>query len=148
MPGPPGARRSMRSYTGRTSSHDQPSAPSCAQVSKSEGAPRTQIIALRAARPAEDAAARPREPASVGVHLRHGLVGPVDLGEPQLVKPPGIVDRRVLVASTGLEQQDTARAAVDKPARDDGAGRPGADDDDIGAATAHASETQTLLTSV
>ena len=63
---------------------------------------------VEAARAAEDAAARPREPASVGVRLRHGLVGPVDLGEPELVEPPGIVDRGVLVAPTGLEQEDAA----------------------------------------
>ena len=64
------------------------------------------------------------------------------------MKPPGIVDRGVLVAPTGLEQQDAARTAVDQAARDDGAGRPGADDDDVGAAIAHVNETQTLLTSV
>ena len=64
------------------------------------------------------------------------------------MKPPRIVDRGVLVASTGLEQQDAARTAVDQAPRDDGAGRPGADDDDVGAALAHVSETQTLLTSV
>ena len=137
MPGPPGSRRSMRSYTGRTSSHDQPSAPSSAHVSKSEGAPRTQTIALRRARPAEDAAARPREPASVGVLLRHRLVGPVDLGEPELVHPPGIVDRRVLVLPAGLEQQDAPRARVDQAPSDDGAGRTGTDDDDVGMAIAH-----------
>ena len=64
------------------------------------------------------------------------------------MKPPRIVDRGVLVLPAGLEQQDAAGAAVDQAARDDGAGRPGADDDDVGAAIAHASETQTLLTSV
>ena len=64
------------------------------------------------------------------------------------MEPPGIVDRGVLVAPAGLEQQDAARAAVDQAARDDGAGRSGADDDDVGAATAHVNETQTLLTSV
>ena len=63
------------------------------------------------------------------------------------MEPAGIVDRGVLVAPAGLEQQD-ARAAVDQPARDDRARRAGADDDDVDAAIAHHSETQTLLTSV
>ena len=61
MPGPSRARRSMRSYTGRTSSHDQPSAPSSAHVSKSVGAPRTQIIAFRQLDPPRT---RPRGQAS------------------------------------------------------------------------------------
>ena len=64
------------------------------------------------------------------------------------MKPPGVVDRGVLVLPAGLEQEDAARAAVDQAPRDDGAGRPGADDDDVGAALAHVNETQTLLTSV
>ena len=55
--------------------------------------------------------ARPGEPPSVGVALRHGLVRPVDLGEPELVQAPRIVDRRVLVATTGLEQQRRAAPA-------------------------------------
>jgi hypothetical protein len=56
------------------------------------------------------------------------------------VKPTGIVDRGILVRPTGLEQQDAACAAVDQASRDDGAGRPGADEDDVGAATAHVDE--------
>ena len=64
------------------------------------------------------------------------------------MEPTWIVDRGVLVAPTGLEQQDPTHAAVDQPPRDDRAGRSGADDDDVGAAIAHVNETQTLLTSV
>ena len=64
------------------------------------------------------------------------------------MKPTGIVDRWVLVASAGLEQQNAAHTSVDQAARDDRAGRSGADDNDVGAAIAHVNETQTLLTSV
>ena len=77
---------------------------------------------VEAARAAEDPAARPGEPAAGRVHLRHGLVGPVDLGEPELVDPAGIVDRGVLVAPAGLEQEDagaplsTSRRATTAPA--------------------------------
>ena len=64
------------------------------------------------------------------------------------MEPAGVVDRGVFVLPTGLEQEDAARTAVDQAPRDDCAGRPGADDDDVGVALAHVSETQTLLTSV
>ena len=60
--------------------------------------------------------------------------------------PAGIVDRGVLVAAAGLEQED-AGAAVHQPARDHGTGGPGADDDDVHAAIAHAGGTQALWTS-
>ena len=63
------------------------------------------------------------------------------------MEPAGIVDRRVLVAAAGLEQEDVG-AAVDEPASDDATGRAGADDDGVRAANAHVNETQTLLTSV
>jgi hypothetical protein len=68
------------------------------------------------------------------VHLRHGLVRPILLGQPKLVEPAGIVDRRVLVAAAGLEQEDVG-AAVDKTASDDATGGAGADDDGVRAAT-------------
>ena len=55
------------------------------------------------------------------------------------MQPPGIVDRGVLVTPTGLEQQDAARTTVDQAARDDRAGRAGADNDDVGIAIAHVS---------
>jgi hypothetical protein len=113
-------------------------------VSKSSGAPRTQIIAFRHEEPPTT---RPREAATVCVRLRHGLVRPVLLREPELVQPAGIVDRRVLVAPAGLEQ-DHAGAAVDEAARDDAAGGAGANDDDVRAAPAHVNETQTLLTAL
>ena len=61
VPGPDGSRRSMRSYTGSTSRHDQPSAPRYAHVSKSAGAPRTQTMALRQLEPPST---RPRGHAS------------------------------------------------------------------------------------
>jgi hypothetical protein len=102
---------------------------------------------VQTARPAEHAAARPGEPAVVRVHLRHGLVRPILLGQPKLVEPAGIVDRRVLVAAAGLEQEDVG-AAVDETASDDATGGPGADDDGVRAANVHVNQTQTLLTSV
>ena len=116
-------------------------------MSKSSGAPRTQIIALRqleppSTRPRGQASRRPFACACGTVSYAQST------SESQSSwTPAGIVDRGVLVAAAGLEQEH-ARAAVDQPACDDGAGRPGADDDDVRAAVAHASETQTLLTSV
>ena len=60
---------------------------------------------------------------------------------------PGVVDRRVLVAPARFEQEH-GRSALDQAARNDRAGRAGADDDDVRAALTHDSDTQTLFTSV
>ncbi len=86
---------------------------------------------VEAARSAEDLAARPREPSPCRMGLRLRLVGPVDVGQPELVDPARVVDRGVVVTSAGLEQED-AGAVVHQPAGDDGTGRPGADDHDVG----------------
>jgi len=52
------------------------------------------------------------------------------------VEPAGVVDRRVVVPPSGLEQED-ARAAVHEAPRDDRAGRPGTHHDDVDRALAH-----------
>ena len=52
---------------------------------------------VETARSAQHAAARPREPPVVRVHLRLRLVRPVDLREPELMHPAGVMDRRALV---------------------------------------------------
>jgi len=52
------------------------------------------------------------------------------------VEPAGVVDSGVLVESAGLEHEDARVTAVDEAARDDGARRPGADDDDVYSAIA------------
>ena len=49
------------------------------------------------------------------VALRHRLVRPVDLGQPELVDPARVVDRGVVVAPARLEQEH-ARAALHQPA--------------------------------
>ena len=53
------------------------------------------------------------------------------------MEPAGVVDRGVVVAPAGLEQEDARAPLVDEAARDDGAGGPGADDDDVGVVLAH-----------
>src|SRR4051794_40463557 len=63
--------------------------------------------------------------------LFDGLVGPVVVGEPQLVETSRIVDRRVDVGTPRLEQQHLD-AAIDEPASGGRAGGPGADDDHVG----------------
>ena len=111
---------------------------------RAEGRPRIEVGGcaahpdhrVQAARSPEDLATGPRKTASGGVPLRHRLVGPVDLGQPELVEPAGVVDRRVVVPSSGLEQKH-ARAAVHEAPCDHRAGRSGADHDDVGRALAH-----------
>jgi hypothetical protein len=73
---------------------------------------------VEATRAAEHLAARPTEPAPVRVRLRHCLVGPVHVREPQLVHPARVVDRGVLVAAAGLEEQHP-HALIDEPAGED-----------------------------
>ena len=86
---------------------------------------------VQTARAAEHAPARPAEPPIRRVALRHGLVRPVDLTQPQLMQAPGVVDGGVDVRAAGLEQEHP-RSAVDQPPRGRGARRAGADDDDVG----------------
>ena len=86
---------------------------------------------VQTARAPEHAPARPAEPPIRRVALRHGLVRPVDLTQPQFVQAPGVVDGGVDVRAASLEQEH-ARAAVDQAPRGRGARRAGADDDDVG----------------
>ena len=105
-------------------------------MSKSSGAPRTQIIALRQLDPPSTlprGQAR-RRPSACGCGTVSYAQSTSD--SQSSWTRPGIVDRGVVVATAGLEQED-AGAAVHQPARDDGAGRARADDDDIGVVLAH-----------
>ena len=86
---------------------------------------------VQTARAAEHAPARPAEPPIGRVALRHGLIRPIDLTQPQLVQAPGVVDGGVDVRAAGLEQE-YARSAVDQAPRSRGTRRAGADDDDVG----------------
>ena len=52
--------------------------------------------------------------------------------------PAGIMDRGVLIAPAGLEQENADRTTVHQPACDDGPRRAGPDDDDVCTALAHA----------
>ena len=52
------------------------------------------------------------------------------------MKPAGVVNSGVLVASAGLEQEDARVAAVHEAARDDGTRRPGTDYDHVYSAIA------------
>ncbi len=111
---------------------------------RAEGRPRVEVLGraahpdhrVQAARPSEYLAAWPRKASSGRVRLRHRLVRPVDLGQPELVEPAGVVNGGVVVPATGLEQEDPG-AAVHQPPRDDRAGRSGADHDDVGGVLAH-----------
>ena len=93
---------------------------------------------VQAARAAEDAAARPGQPAIGGMRLGHRLDRPVLLGEPELVHAARVVDGGVDVGPAGLEQQDAHVAAIDQPPRRDRTGRPGADHDHVRREVLHA----------
>ena len=110
-------------------------------------APRTQIIALReldpprtrprghaSRRPWRAPAARSRRPSRPRrARAREAAQGRGSRGSRR--------DRRPRAGGRGPHRRRSAAARR-------GAGRPGADDDDVGAALAHVNETQTLLTSV
>ncbi len=92
---------------------------------------------VQRARPAEHLPAWPSELSAMRVLLRHGLVRPVDFGEPELVQPTGVVDRGVVVGAAGFEDEHVS-AGVCEPTCDDGARRPRPYDDDVSAVLAHA----------
>ena len=108
------------------------------------GRPRVVVGAVAAhvdhavdrARPADHLAARHRHPAVEDVLLRGGVVAPVDrlldlgLGVHR-ADHPGLPDQELLVALAGLEH-DHARTRLRQPARDRGAGAPGADHHVVG----------------
>ena len=109
-----------------------------------ETGPRVEVVGrpahpdhrVQAARSPEHLSAWPCEATPRRVGLRHRLVRPVDLGQPELVDPARVVDRRVVVAPARLEQEHP-RAALHEPARDDGARGARADHHDIGVVLAH-----------
>ena len=111
---------------------------------RAEGRPRIEVLGraahpdhrVQAARSSEHLAARPRKAPAGRMRLRHRLVRPVDLGQPELVEPAGVVNGGVVVPAAGLEQEN-AGTAVHEPPRHDRTGRSGADDDDVGGALAH-----------
>ena len=87
---------------------------------------------VEAARASEHASPRPRQAAARRVRLGSGLVGPVLLGEPELVDAARVVDGRVRVGPAGLEQEHADIAPVHEAPRHHRAGRAAADDDHIG----------------
>ena len=87
---------------------------------------------VEAARASEHPSSRPRQPAARRVRLRSGLVGPVLLGEPELVDAARVVDGRIRVGPAGLEQEHADVAPVHEPPRHHRSGRAAADDDHIG----------------
>ena len=86
---------------------------------------------VQRARSAEHLAARPLQLAVRARCLGDRAVAPVLLAVPQLEDARWVVDRRVDIRPARLEQHD-AGARVDETPRDDGSGRPGPDDDDVG----------------
>ena len=85
---------------------------------------------VQRARAAQHAAAGEMEPPPGAGRLRNRAVPPVLRAVPELPHASRIVNGRVLVRRSGLEEHH-ADTGVDQAPRDDGAGRAGADDRDV-----------------
>ncbi len=85
---------------------------------------------VQRARAAQHPAAREMEPPAGAGRLRNRAVAPVLRAVPELPHAGRIVNGRVLVRRSGLEEHH-ADTGVDQAPRDDGAGRAGADDRDV-----------------